>query len=369
VTEHKDPALLTEAELVELGLYDPEAPVAAERLELLRLAFEYGATIEEARQGIDERRLHAIAAVRVVLGGTERLTLNEAAQRAGVEPDVARRFWRALGLSDPEEGMRPCSERDVDALATLEAIRLGISEDAALQIARATGTAMARLADSEVSMIRAAEEAPLRGSGGGNVEVAESLLHAASTYLAAMLPLIDSVHRHHVAASGRRYSGWGVGPTERSTTDAVVGFADLVGFTSLAQSLDTTELDALLRRFEARALDATRRPLARLVKLIGDEAMFVAGDTADAIDIVRAIGDAELPQLRAGVAAGVLVVREGDVFGPVVNLAARLVKQAEPGQVLLDAEAALRLGTGKVEPLGARVLAGIEGPVEVFAAR
>jgi adenylate cyclase len=365
-----DSAQLSEAELVELGLYDPDAPDADERLQLLRQVFAYGATIEEARQGIEERRLHAIAAVRVVLGGTERLTLDEAAERAGVDSDVARRLWRALGLSEPEEGMRPCSERDVSALGTLEAIRLGISEDAALQVARATGTAMARLADTEVSMIRSAEEAPLRGSGGGNLEVADSLLHAASTYLAGMLPLIDAVHRHHVAASGRRYAMWGVGPTERSTTDAVVGFADLVGFTNLAQRLDTTDLDALLRRFEGRALDACRRPLARLVKLIGDEAMFVAGDAVDAVDIVRTIGDdPELPPLRAGLAAGVLVVREGDVFGPVVNLAARLVKQAEPGQVLLDAEAGLRLGHDHVEPLGARVLAGIEGPVEVFAAR
>lgn len=249
-------------------------------------------------------------------------------------------MWRAFGLSDPDPAARPCSSRDVTAISALGALRDQISEDAALQMARAMGSSMSRLADTGVSMVRALAEAPLRTAGAGNVEIAHELVRAAEGFLPASLPVMDAVLRHHVVAAGRRYSLWGVRPTERSTTDAVVGFADLVGFTTLGQHLDPAEVDTLIRRFEELALDATtRRPLSRLVKLIGDEALFVAGDMTSALEIADDLArDPDLPPLRVGLAAGVIIVREGDVFGPVVNLASRLVELAEPGQVCSTGE-------------------------------
>jgi class 3 adenylate cyclase len=360
---------MTRDELEELGLYDPSAPDAAERLELLELALQYGATTEEMQQAIAERSLHAVAVMNVIVGGAERLTFEDVVARAGTDPDVARRLWRALGLPDPAPGSASWTERDITVMVSLDFLWQTIGEDAALQIARATGSAMARLADTEVAMIRSLAEAPLRTAGGSNVDVAHELLRASRDLLPGMLPMIDAVHRHHLAASGRRYSLWGVRPTEHSTTDAVIGFVDLVGFTTLSQQLDPTELDAILRRFEERALDATRRPLDRLVKLIGDEAMFVSGSASDAVEIVRSLAHPALPPMRAGLAAGTFTVREGDVFGPVVNLAARLVARAEPGQILLDRAAAQRLGLDAVDALGSQTIAGFEEPVEVFTPR
>jgi len=358
---------VNDAELVELGLYDPDAPGAAERIELLRIAFEHGATVEEVRNGIEERRLHAIAAIRVIAGGSEQLSLETAAERAGVEIEFARRCWRALGLPDPAPGTAACTERDIEALQALDALRHVISEDASLQFARTAGASLARLADTEVALVRSASEAPLRAEGGGNVEVARMFLDMARDLVPMTLPLLDAVHRHHIIANGRRYALWGTAPTESSTTNACVGFVDLVGFTTLGSQLEATDLDALVRCFEQEALDATRRPLARLVKLIGDEAMFVAGGADDAVEIVEAMFAApDLPLMRAGLAAGTLVVREGDVFGPVVNLAARLVSLASPGQMVLDAQAAERLGRSRVTSLGARHVAGLDEPVEIF---
>ena len=91
-------------------------------------------------------------------------------------------------------------------------------------------------------------------------------------------PALARLHRHHVLAAGRRYPLWGSAPTEESTTDVVVGFADLVGFTAIGQTLEPEQIDALLRTFEdARRATRRRAQRTRLVKLIGDEAMFVAG--------------------------------------------------------------------------------------------
>src|SRR5690242_1031412 len=127
---------MTPEELRRLGLYDPAAPDAQERLALLELALAHGVTLDEIREAIGERRLHAIAAVWVVEGGTERLRLDEAAARAGVELERACQVWRALGFADPEPGERPCSERDVEVFRVFGLLADTMSREVALQIAR-----------------------------------------------------------------------------------------------------------------------------------------------------------------------------------------------------------------------------------------
>ncbi len=359
---------MSDDELQRLGLYDPAEPGAGERLVLIRMALDHGATVDEIRAAIAERRVHALAAVRLIEGGAERLTLEEAAERAGVTEEFARRIWRALGLAVPEPGARPCSELDVEVLRAIRGLFDELGEDATFQIARAMGSSLARLADAEVAAIRARMEAPLRAGGRGDLDVAREFVRVAQELVPTSTFVIDIVHRHQLAASGRRYALWGVKPTEESTTDAVVGFADLVGFTALGQRLDAAELDALVVRFEERALEAATRPRARLVKLIGDEAMFVAGEADDAVDIARTlVEDPELRSLRVGLASGTVVTREGDLFGPAVNLAARLVALAEPDSIVLDAETARRLRSTSIVPLGTRDIQGFDEPVEVFA--
>ncbi len=120
-----------------------------------------------------------------------------------------------------------------------------------------------------------------------------------------------------------------------------IGFVDLVGYTAISQQLDPHELSALVRRFEQLAFDSVAREGGRVVKTIGDEVMFVAGDVAAAARIARrltdrSLDDALLPPARAGLAYGSVVTREGDYFGPVVNRASRLVEIAKPGSVITD---------------------------------
>jgi adenylate cyclase len=77
-----------------------------------------------------------------------------------------------------------------------------------------------------------------------------------------------------------------------------------------------------------------------VVKTIGDEVMFATGDAAAAAEIALGLVvahalDPELPDLRAGLASGPTLAWEGDLFGPTVNLASRLVNLARPGTVLV----------------------------------
>ena len=79
---------------------------------------------------------------------------------------------------------------------------------------------------------------------------------------------------------------------------------------------------------------------------------------------------AGLPPAHAGIAAGLVVVRDGDVYGQTVNLAARLAGQAGPGQVVVDEGAVIALpgGTATFAPLGRVTLKGIPGEVGLWLA-
>jgi adenylate cyclase len=119
-----------------------------------------------------------------------------------------------------------------------------------------------------------------------------------------------------------------------------VGFLDLVGYTALSQVLDEDELGALVGRFEELTYDTIAQLGGRVVKTIGDEVMFVAEAPEVAAHIAlrlteRTGEDRVLPDARAGLAYGSVMAREGDYYGPMVNLAHRLVEVAYPGTVLV----------------------------------
>jgi adenylate cyclase len=359
---------VTDDELEQLGVYDPTAPDAAERLTLLRLALERGAGVDAIRAAIAESRLHALAAERVMLDGAAHLTLADAAKEAGVESSLAARMWRALGFVEPEPETPVCTDGDVGILRFYALLAAAFGEDEALAQARASGAAMSRIADSSIQMVRTGIEAPLRRRDASDVEIATEFVELAANVVPQIYPALESVHRRHLVDAARRYSLWGSQPSEASTTEAIVGFADLVGYSALNEALTAVELEGLVTRFEQRVLDVLARPGARLVKVIGDEVMFVVGSAPDAAAIAGDLLDAgDLPPMRIGIAAGTVLASHGDLFGPVVNLAARLERLAEPGEALVDAGTARQLGDGRVERRGERQVAGFARPVEVFA--
>ena len=85
-----------------------------------------------------------------------------------------------------------------------------------------------------------------------------------------------------------------------------------------------------------------------MVKTVGDEVLFVVDDPRDAAEIAVLLTEPGrrgqgLPALRVGLAEGRVLSRFGDVYGPVVNLAARLTSLARPGTALVDRELAAAL--------------------------
>jgi adenylate cyclase len=77
--------------------------------------------------------------------------------------------------------------------------------------------------------------------------------------------------------------------------------------------------------------------------MIGDEVMFVVDSVAAAARIGLNLADAYadddlLSDVRVGLACGPVLLRDGDYFGPTVNLAHRIVNIGNPGTVLMSDE-------------------------------
>ena len=111
----------------------------------------------------------------------------------------------------------------------------------------------------------------------------------------------------------------------------------------------------------------------RVVKMIGDEVMFVVSDAFAAcrvaLELARRVEEhPALPLLRGALASGDLVRGYGDYYGPVVNGAARAVKLAEPGTILATEGVRQRTDSAAIdfEPFGERHLRGIDRPVRLF---
>jgi len=130
------------------------------------------------------------------------------------------------------------------------------------------------------------------------------------------------------------------------------------------------ELTAVLVQFDEATSTAVLAGGGQIVKMIGDEAMFVTQDPASAcriaLRLTSTFGQGSLPPVRVGLAAGEVVSVFGDVYGPVVNLAARLVGAAQPSTVLVSESVAQACQSEfRFDWLSPLELKGIAQPVRV----
>ncbi|HTO66445.1 MAG TPA: adenylate/guanylate cyclase domain-containing protein [Bradyrhizobium sp.] len=164
-------------------------------------------------------------------------------------------------------------------------------------------------------------------------------------------------------------------------------FADLCGFTALSAQLDAEDLGRLVEGFYARADAIVAQYGGSVDKHIGDAVMALFGAPVahgdDALRALRAALDiqASVAELsdpsgnplasHVGIAAGEVVAggigRGYSVLGDAVNLAARLVELALPGETVIS-EPLARLLEGKIRAtaLPPAVLKGIASPVSAW---
>jgi class 3 adenylate cyclase len=354
------------------GVYDPRAPDAAQRLELLTFLTEQGASLDEIVHAHASGRLFALAGDRIVRPQRDTVTLREVADLVGLGLDQVLRMWRAFGFPDVAPDDRVAAPDDVD-LATIhrDATRL-IGEDAALGLARVMGAAAARVADAASAATRGTLPEIAVSATGDELLTAKAWA-AAARFVPAMGRAIDIAHRHHLEAVRAHFELLVAQSDDPTALQVGVGFADLSGFTELSRQVPLGQLSAIVSAFESTAASTVLDHGGRVVKFIGDAVMFI-GSTAERTAAVglalvqhpRA-AEAGIP-VRAGIALGPVLAQEGDYFGPPVNLAARLVAIAAPGTLVADRVMADALDPARwtATPKGPQSIRGFADRVEVF---
>ncbi|HWH33174.1 MAG TPA: adenylate/guanylate cyclase domain-containing protein, partial [Egibacteraceae bacterium] len=273
--------------------------------------------------------------------------VEELADSAGISIPMLRAWESAIGLPSHER-YRPSDAEDARLLARLVAYLPGSEVDALVRPFRADGQALQRIAMAHLELVYRNFIQPLRAAGGNDVAVAIALAEAAHALLPLAGPLVGTAYRRimehllstELVAQATR------GAVDRM--DLAVAFVDVVGYTSLSARIDPEGLDEVIDAFETRCYTvAGLNERIQLVKFLGDAAMYIS---TDAVALARAMLDvteyaehdsplAGAP-MRAGLAFGECLVRQGDYFGPPVNLAARLTDRARAGTVLAQPDLA-----------------------------
>jgi adenylate cyclase len=319
-------------------LDDLEGKDREAREKLLEELAAEGFSLDDLKTAAAEDRL-ALLPVERVLGG--RYTATEIEERTGLPAQTLLRLRRILGLPEAGPDDRVFGDEDIEmAQSTRRFLDIGLGEQAIAEITRVLGEAMARLAATTAAAFVDAFLEP----GDTEYDVAMRFAALAEEMTPTLHPVLIASYNAHLRESVRR------GMISRHELEAgsfagaqemTVCFADLVGFTRLGNEVEAHELGTVAGRLAELAGDVTEPPV-RLVKTIGDAAMFVSPDAgalvSTALALIDAVEDAELPPARAGLASGPVLQRAGDFYGHAVNLASRVTGIARPGSVLCTKE-------------------------------
>jgi len=298
----------------------------------------------------------------------------EVEAHVGLPHDDMVRWWRAMGFAEVPEDEIAFGDDDVRMATSLAALLASgsVAERDVLRLTRVLGASFSRIAEAQVSLLGDSVEVSLHEQL--DIEPADGS-GVATTELLAMLEeaIVYVWRRHLVAALGRRLrledelaaieappDGSGIDPDHEEPDDGsgdpdphgvratTIGFVDIVGFSKLSKQLGADELADLVDAFEASALEVSATKGARIVKFIGDAAMYVAEDLATGVRVglelqARARSGDFPVELHCGVAHGPAVTMGGDVFGQTVNLASRLTDVARRNSVAVPRDCAPEL--------------------------
>lgn len=356
------------------SLIDPDGDGELDELDILRLRIlmhyrGLGMSLKEIEDAI--RKSSTTVLYSDLLWGPkdEFVTPEQIAEHVGVPVGDIEAILRAIGLT----GTVP--RGDLKFFETMKAlVEGGLPLKILLEVARVYGDTMRRLAQTEVRMIREFVSEPGRSSLLKERGQSERLQAVQQSLGPILEPLLLSIHRRHLLQASVQEAVADLEAAEkgedRETLEATIAFVDLASFTSLAQVHGDEVAAEILSRFDELVRELLEEHGGTLVKQIGDAAMLVFSEAAQAVRFVigldaAAAREPNFPALRTGIHHGPVLYRVGDYVGHTVNLAAKITALAEANEILVTepvAEAAAEAGVS-IAPAGEHQLAGIEGPI------
>jgi adenylate cyclase len=340
---------------------------------------ERGYSLEDLKEAGREGRLAFGFTEELFTGADEAITIEQAAEETGLEPELVERILVILGTPMAH---RELSQDDLAALRhCARVLAAGFPLVAFLQLVRVYAQSMRRIADAEVRLFHLYVHEPLIRDAVPELEMAEEMGELAGDILPLAAPLTDYLHQRYlrffveqdVVGHMEADQAMDTAEIELGHVHVTLCFIDLTGFTRYTEEEGDIEALDVVENFVAN-VEATLPREATIVKTIGDEVMVVSPDPASLTE--WAVGFLsrfpQRPQPRVGIHYGDAVYRDGDYFGSQVNLAHRVVNRALAGEVLVtDAvcEAIVDREPLRFEPIGEVTLKGFPAPTELFVVR
>jgi len=341
------------AALLELGVSEQAMALAHARGQLQDAIFDMVLDVDRASRSVSAREIE---------------------QRGGWPVELTLTIVSAFGFPSPAPDEPWFSEPEANALIEAAARQEWWPQEVQLEISRVWGQALARIAAAEIYHFRFGTEARVRGGDLTPAQMLATIQRALSELLPLADPLLLGIHRRWVDYELTQYA---VREAEQHAPGAIPGaadlcllFCDLKDFTSFSERRGDAVATAAASRF-AEVVSGERGEQGRVVKGLGDGAMLVYPDSAEAVGawlrFRRAMAEPGAPALHGSVHQGVVVRREGDYFGSAVNLAARLLALAGENELLATRAAVEHAGDRFAwTSLGGRRLRGLREQVELF---
>ena len=313
------------------------------------------------------------------LAGRASLTRKQVAKATGVPENLVLALTQALGVASGEHDEAVYTEREVQAIRLIGALRSVYTDDDLLEVASVVGRAMHEVAEATLELFRRRFAQPFAEAGASELEMMLRLATVIDLTVPTTGPMLELVLRRQLEVTGRSEA---IMQLERSgelngQVELAVGFADIVGFTAASAAMNALEVSQLAATLLHTAERVFPPQGARIVKTMGDAVMFTAPDIVSAAeaagDLLREWRkDENVPPLRVGIAQGPMLRAYADYFGRTVNMASRLGDVAPPGSIYVARpKPAVRAAKWKdarltCAPAGEKTLKGIDGKVEVL---
>jgi adenylate cyclase len=340
---------------------------------------ERGYSLEDLKSAGKEGRLAFGFTEELFSGSEEAITIEQAAEETGMEPELVERILVILGTP---KGQRELSKEDLAALRhCARVLAAGFPLVAFLQLVRVYAQSMRRIADAEVRLFHLYVHEPLIRDAVPELEMAEEMGELAADVLPLAAPLTEYLHERYlrffveqdVVGHMEADSSMDTAEIELGHVNVALCFIDLTGFTRYTEEEGDIEALDVIENFVA-GVEATLPREATIVKTIGDEVMVVSPDPASLTEwaVTFLSRFPQRPQPRVGIHYGDAVYRDGDYFGSQVNLVHRVVNRALAGEVLVtDKVCGAIAGSRRLEfePIGEVKLKGFPEPTELFVVR
>jgi adenylate cyclase len=377
-------------ELVDCGVLEPEPdarPYRAGdvwRTRLAKACVDAGLPLEGIGEAI-RRRLLTLSMLDLPQyahwSGYANETYEQLAERTGLPVEFFAQAHEAAGFPPAAPTDRVREDELGSIPATQIALAFGFPMDSVLRVYRVYGENLRRIAQVESQQYHEHVDIPLQQQGLSHAEVFEQ----GSAFGEQIMEVLDAAllatyHRHreatwmsdlveHIEAA---LDEGGLHP--KLTRPPAIVFLDLTGYTKLTEERGDAAAAEMARALSSLVSATARRHGGEAVKFLGDGVMFYFPDPGGAVlaslEMVAATEEAGLPPAHVGIAAGPVIMQDGDCFGRTVNLASRIAGKASSREVLVTSEVSDVCGELGVEfdAVGGAELKGVAQPVELFRA-